>query len=333
MTTRNRVIHLVPALFGAGGVVGGAERYALELARAMATAVPTTLVSFGPERREETVGALRIRVLGRPWHVRGQRSNPVSTRLFAALGPATVVHCHQQHVLSSSLAALFCRFTRRKVFVSDLGGGGWDVSGYLSTDAWYHGHLHISQYSRRVFGHAEHPRAHVILGGVDTQRFCPDPGAERTAAVLYVGRLLPHKGIDYLIEGLPDGMELTVIGPPADARYLEDLRRLAAGKAVTFRHEVGDAELVRAYQSAGCIVLPSVYRTRRPPRLRAGWPRTWRACPKSWRTAPRAFWWRRTMRRPSGSGSCGTAITLPRRGRSARRHGSACSSASLGPPW
>ncbi|MHC4769487.1 MAG: glycosyltransferase family 4 protein, partial [Planctomycetota bacterium] len=211
---------------------------------------------------EETVGALRIRVLGRPWHVRGQRSNPVSTRLFAALGPATVVHCHQQHVLSSSLAALFCRFTRRKVFVSDLGGGGWDVSGYLSTDAWYHGHLHISQYSRRVFGHAEHPRAHVILGGVDTQRFCPDPGAERTAAVLYVGRLLPHKGIDYLIEGLPDGMELTVIGPPADARYLEDLRRLAAGKAVTFRHEVGDAELVRAYQSAGCIVLPSVYRTR-----------------------------------------------------------------------
>ncbi|MHC4767270.1 MAG: glycosyltransferase family 4 protein, partial [Planctomycetota bacterium] len=135
-------------------------------------------------------------------------------------------------------------------------------SGYLSTDGWYHGHLHISQYSRRVFGHAEHPRAHVILGGVDTQRFCPDPGVERTGAVLYVGRLLPHKGIDYLIEGLPDGMALTVIGPPVDARHLEDLRRLAAGKAVTFHHEVGDAELVRAYRSAACIVLPSVYRTR-----------------------------------------------------------------------
>ena len=59
-----RVVHLVPALFGGDGTVGGAERYALELARHMAEIVPTTLLSFGERKRNETVGALRIRVLG-----------------------------------------------------------------------------------------------------------------------------------------------------------------------------------------------------------------------------------------------------------------------------
>ena len=36
-----KVLHVVPALFGKEGVVGGAERYAFELARHMAREVPT----------------------------------------------------------------------------------------------------------------------------------------------------------------------------------------------------------------------------------------------------------------------------------------------------
>ena len=49
-----RVLHVVPALFGADdGIVGGAERYALELARHMADEVPTRLVAFGDRERED----------------------------------------------------------------------------------------------------------------------------------------------------------------------------------------------------------------------------------------------------------------------------------------
>jgi hypothetical protein len=41
-------VHIVPALFGADdGLVGGAERYALELACHMAGETPTTLITFG----------------------------------------------------------------------------------------------------------------------------------------------------------------------------------------------------------------------------------------------------------------------------------------------
>lgn len=257
-----RVVHLVPRLFGAEGVWGGAERYAWELARHMAAVVPTTLVSFGDEDRTSREGDLTVRVLGGARRVRGQPNNPFTLRLFGALRAGDIVHCHQQHVVASSAAAVFARCTGRRVFVSDLGGGGWDVSAYVSTDAWYHGHLHISRYSRRIAGHDGRPWAHVVLGGVDVGRFRPDPGVAREDLVVFVGRLLPHKGVDDLITALPDDLPLEVIGRVADERHLADLHALAAGKRVTFRHDCDDAELIRAYRRARCVVLPSVYRTR-----------------------------------------------------------------------
>jgi alpha-maltose-1-phosphate synthase len=263
MNAASKILHVVPALFGRGGVVGGAERYALELARHMAEVTPTALATFGDEGRCETVGGLKVRVLGGPWYVRGQRTNPVSGRLLAEVFKADVVHCHQQHVLSSSLAAALCRVSGRRVFVSDLGGGGWDVSAYVSTDRWYHGHLHLSEYSRRQAGHAESARAHVIMGGVDVEKFSPNGAAEEgDHPVLYVGRLMPHKGVDDLVEALPEGMRLELIGQPYHEQFVADLRRLSEGKDVRFRHDCDDAALVEAYRRALCVVLPSVYRTR-----------------------------------------------------------------------
>ena len=73
------VLHLVPALFDArDGIIGGAERYVVELARHMAGVVPTRLVTFGDRERQERIGSLQIRVIGGAWFVRGQRYNPVA---------------------------------------------------------------------------------------------------------------------------------------------------------------------------------------------------------------------------------------------------------------
>src|SRR5215472_6766487 len=213
MRTSPSVVHLVPALFGAdGGIYGGAERYALELARHMADEVPTRLLAFGARDRVEMVGNLTVRVVGNPWHVRGQTGNPIALAMIPELSRADVVHCHQQHILASSLAAIFCRLSSRRIFVTDLGGGGWDVSAYVSTDRWYDGHLHISEYSRRCFGHSDNPAAHVILGGVDIEKFSPGESIKRYRTVVFVGRILPHKGINDLINALPPHLELEIIG-------------------------------------------------------------------------------------------------------------------------
>jgi glycosyltransferase involved in cell wall biosynthesis len=192
---RPRVVHLVPALFGQGGLVGGAERYVFELARHMAERVDTRLVTFGDAPSVTTNGPLTVQVLGPARHVRGQRSNPFSWRLVGALSGAEVVHCHQQHIVATSIAALAARLRGQRVFCTDLGGGGWDISGYVSTDRLFHGHLHISEYSRHVFGHDALQTAHVIYGGVDTTRFSPGQPSAPSIDCLFVGRLLPHKGV------------------------------------------------------------------------------------------------------------------------------------------
>jgi glycosyltransferase involved in cell wall biosynthesis len=257
-----RIIHTVPALFSAdGGILGGAERYALELARYMADREPTTLVSFGPQEREESIGKLRIRIFAGAWHVRGLWANPFSLRALSYLRSADVIHCHQRHIVTTSTAAALARLTGKRVFVSDLGGGGWDISRYISTENWFHGHLHISQYSRAISKQDGNPRAHVIMGGVDIERFSPSPTTPRTASPVFVGRILPHKGVNDLVNGLPPGMSLEVIGQPYDARFYADLQQIAAGRDVQFRHAATDIELVQAYRSALCVVLPSVYQT------------------------------------------------------------------------
>jgi glycosyltransferase involved in cell wall biosynthesis len=262
VTGSTRILHIVPTLFDDHGeIAGGAERYAFELARHMAKEVPTSLISFGKRDRRETAGQLELLVIGDPWHVRRQEFNPVSAAVLPELRKADVVHCHQQHIMMSSVSALACRAMGRRVFVSDLGGGGWDVSAYFSTDRWYHGHLHISQYSRKVFGHHAKTWAHVIFGGVDTEKFSPDSSVPTTGTVVFAGRLLPHKGVDDLIKAVPPDMPLEIIGKPLHMRYLEDLQHLAQGKRVAFRHDCDDAALVRAYRQALCVVLPSVYRT------------------------------------------------------------------------
>ena len=186
-------------MFGsAGGLTGGAERFALELARHMADVTPTMLLSFGDEERRETIGRLSVRVAGRPWYVRGQRSNPLSPAILSEIRRADVVHCHQQHIVASTVAALVCRVIGRRVFASPLGGGGWDVSGYVRTDRWYHGRLHLSEYSRRIYGSDRGSR--VIFGGVDVERFAPPAkrrraryGALRRAAPAAQGGGRPHR--------------------------------------------------------------------------------------------------------------------------------------------
>jgi glycosyltransferase involved in cell wall biosynthesis len=146
------------------------------------------------------------------------------------------------------------------VFCTDLGGGGWDVSAYVSTDRWYNGHLHISEYSRHIARHDGQPWARVVLGGVDADRFSPGPPVRRDGGILFVGRILPHKGVNDLVDALDPDVPAQIIGPAPDAAYLRELRDRARGKPIRFRSDCDDAALVDAYRHAACVVLPSVYR-------------------------------------------------------------------------
>jgi glycosyltransferase involved in cell wall biosynthesis len=201
--------------------------------------------------------------LPRTIYVNGSRFNPVSPDIAAEILQTDVVHFHQQHILATSLSAVFARVAGKTVAVTDHGGGALDFSWYMSTDSLFHCHLHVSEFSRSSAGQENNPRSRVILGGVDAQKFSPtEADGLRTSRVLFVGRVTPHKGVHDLIEALPPGTGLDVIGPETDRAYASALRSLAARRDVTFLGPVPDRRLVECYRSALCVVLPSVYESR-----------------------------------------------------------------------
>jgi glycosyltransferase involved in cell wall biosynthesis len=252
-------------LFDATGrVKGGAERYALELARHSSRQADVRLLSFGDQDARDYAGSLSIRIIGGDWDISGRAHDPVSRKIVSEIRRADVIHCHQREVRVSKTAALLARSLGKLAVVTDHGGGAWSWSSRIPAARLFHRHLHVSEFSRRLSGQEGWSRAAVVGAGVDVEYFRPDDSraAGQGGPVLFVGRLLPHKGVDVLIDALPPGISLQIVGPVLDRGYLAGLQRMAHGKDVTFHHTWDDVRLAKAYRECLCVVLPSVERDR-----------------------------------------------------------------------
>ncbi|HLX08565.1 MAG TPA: glycosyltransferase family 4 protein [Thermoanaerobaculia bacterium] len=249
-----RVCYVTPTYFAPESYVGGGERFAEELARAMARRAAVKLVSFGGRARRERVGPTLERVILASWS--RDKMVPFSPWLRRELRGADVVHCHQYFVLPTFLAACFGHRQGSRVFVSDLGGGALTPGFHFDQSRWITAHLPISEYAARALPGRARPH-HVIYCGVDPELYPMRAAAAHDGSAAFLGRILPHKGIHHLIPGLPPGMTLHVIGPALDQDYLDHLRHLAAGKDVHFHHELTDAEVVAILQRAMALVHPT----------------------------------------------------------------------------
>ncbi|MDQ3994852.1 MAG: glycosyltransferase family 4 protein [Actinomycetota bacterium] len=258
-----RVVHVAPTLFGPTGILGGGERYALELARALGRDVDVRLVSFGssPGRRDAGVDVRVLRPLG---HLGGHPAHPLALGLPRALAGADVVHVHHMRAAPSRAAALIAHAHGVRTAVTDHGLQGGDWGGLLPR--LFDRFLTVSAYSARELG-APPARTRVVYGGADPERFHPDPDLVREG-VLFVGRITPHKAIDRLIRAVPDGTPVLLAGSeghdprPPERDYPALLRRLANGRRVEFLGPVPDDDLPALYRRARVFVLPSVHRTR-----------------------------------------------------------------------
>jgi glycosyltransferase involved in cell wall biosynthesis len=259
-----RITHLAPTAFGAEGILGGGERYPLELARAVARELSCELVTFGT--RPGVVvepGGLRVHTLRTFARAGGHPAHPLAASLPSALRAAELIHAHQLKAAPTRVSAVLAAVRRQPIVVTDHGLQGGDWRGVLPRLVARF--LTVSEHSAEVLD-LPPDKVRVVYGGVDTDRFRPDPQEDREG-VLFVGRITPHKGLDRLIEALPPGVRLTVVGsaghdprlPERDYPWL--LRRLAEGKEVRFLGSVGDAELARCYRQAVVVVIPSVNRT------------------------------------------------------------------------
>ncbi|MCY3914301.1 MAG: glycosyltransferase family 4 protein [Chloroflexi bacterium] len=254
---RPRVLHLSPTWFGEISVIGGGERFPLELARAMRDRVPTRLVAFGGPPTTADAAGFPIEV-ARTWrHLRSRPYDAIGPGFIPALLWADVVHCHQARTGLTALATLLARPLGKRVFVTDHGGGGVGWLRRARLGRWVHAHLAQSRFVVDTLPYLGR-RTAIVHGGVDPQVFAP-AAAKARGEVVFVGRLLPHKGIEHAIRALPDDAHLAVYGRPADLDYAAFLRREAEGRAVTFHENAGDRELVQALSRACVAVMPSVF--------------------------------------------------------------------------
>ncbi len=116
----------------------------------------------------------------------------------------------------------------------------------------------------------------VIGAAIDANRFSPMvdgskvrthlriPPPEEGHMVLYVGRLVPHKGVEFLLEAVPKlrpSAHLVVVGTGPWGDILEKrARMMGVADRVTFAGAVPFAELPQYYRAADVTVLPSISR-------------------------------------------------------------------------
>jgi glycosyltransferase involved in cell wall biosynthesis len=255
---RVEVTHVTPSAFGAGGLWGGGERYPLCLARAMSELVPTRLIVFGTHLARRRDGRLEICEIPTRMVWKGGSVNPVSERLGLYLPLTRRIHSHQYHSIVTNLLLMAGRAIGRQVYVTDHGGRSYEYADRYRLERLVSGFLPVSRFSADLLPQLAARASAPIFGGADPARFHPGEG-ERSRRVVYVGRLLPHKGIDVLIRALDESTPLRVYGRAYDVGYRSELARLATGKDVVFYENASDDEIAAAYRSARAVVLPSVH--------------------------------------------------------------------------
>jgi glycosyltransferase involved in cell wall biosynthesis len=259
-----KIAYLTPLYFDAKSCLGGGERYPLNLAaglvHASGGACQVQLISYGEEPFEKPLRpGVTLRVL-RIDSRAPLRLNLLSWELPEAIADADLVHFHMLWAMSTEMGLVLAKQQHKPICATDHGG-------YTSVVGLNLGMLELVD---RVVAYSSFGAGllqtqtpiEIIRGGVDGDLFTPPPPELRPPRdrVLYVGRLLPHKGIEHLIEAMPPDLLLTVCGRAYHAEYFERLQRAAEGKRVEFVTDADDAVILDLYRRAWVNVLPSVYR-------------------------------------------------------------------------
>jgi phosphatidylinositol alpha-1,6-mannosyltransferase len=229
----------------------------------------------------------RLRLVRVPaWHLLEHRFGVAypffSPRLLAVLwrevGAASLVHAHGLVFPGSVVAAVFARLRRRPFLLTDHGGllrySSRLATALLRTLVETAGRVTARCATRLIALNTDLESLLQRLGGrrakvrflpnpVDRQLFRPATPDERAAArrrlgwdekprVLCVCRLLPHKGVDALLDAADPAYDIVFCGP-ADAAAAAAVR--ARGAEVLPPRPQRD--LVSLYQAADVFALPS----------------------------------------------------------------------------
>lgn len=237
--------------------MGGGDRYVYNLARALQPLCDVTFFSFGPRHRQEDIAGLRHVVL--PVRFGTNADDPLPGSLAYAGRAFDIVHMHHLWSKATTLATLVRSASRRPVVVTDHGGGGGRLIRRSGIYRLVSAFVCQSDFARGLLPAAARRRATVIKGGLDPARFPYTPGP-RSRQVLQLGRIMAHKGINYLIEAAGSDIAVVIAGKVVNDRYYRDLQQQAEGKPVRFLIDADDAAILGELGRSAVTVAASVYR-------------------------------------------------------------------------
>lgn len=237
--------------------LGGGERYALTLARAVAQAggdtVDVSMLSIGAEAGSTEVGGVPLQLVAPSTRV-AEQLDAVSWDVLDVVDRADVVHLHHPFTRFGTSVALTARLLNKALVVTHHGAISIDSEAIADTmtlaDC-------VVAYSAFGASRLNHRRVELVPGGVDTTRFPPIAIDRPRDRVLFVGRVVPHKGVDRLIRALPPGVALTIAGTLDHDQYRSTLAPLIASNNVEVVVKPSDAQLLELYARARAVVLPS----------------------------------------------------------------------------
>ena len=252
---KTKVLHVSPTYFSADSVLGGGERYAWELAKAMSSMTDVTFVSFGISEKDFLENEMKVIIKKPFFFINKNILNPLSLSMMKEIREADVVHLHQIFTVITEICLIYCWILKKPVYMTDHGGGGRTFFLRRGLTRLASGILAVSDYSSSQLAHLHQSRK-SIFGGVNLETFQPIKKNIITKKLISFGRILPHKGFHHLIEAI-DQEELTIVGQIKDEEYLEKLKKLALGKNVIFIHNCDDHDLKIRIENSALAIFPS----------------------------------------------------------------------------
>ncbi len=262
-----KILHILPVDFAecvdplqiSSG--GGAQRYAFSLSKELSKRFETKLMIFGKKRKTIKWDTLTIEIYPAFHYLKmfnfNSNSLPSIFSLYSEIRWCDIIHCHQYYTDVTLLASIIGKTLNKKVFVTDQGWKGLNMARFFHPYTLVDRFLIHTKFQTKIFSDN---KSSIIYGGINIEQY--GYSKNKSNKIIFLGRIMPHKGIEYLINAVDCNTELVIAGRVVNIDYLQYLKDISRCKNVHFLLNESDERIIKELTTSKILVLPSVNRDR-----------------------------------------------------------------------